>query len=138
MGGAIEDGHMISADWARQFAAEWIAAWNAHDLERILSHYSDDFEMQSPLIIDRMGVSSGILKGKEAIRPYWQKGLDARPPLQFMLRDMLVGIDTIAIYYLSITRNKMVAEFLRFNDRGQVVHGAGLYSAGEPDRLPKP
>ena len=65
---------MISEDWARNFAAEWIAAWNVHDLERILSHYIDDFEMQSALIVERMGVRSGILKGKEAIRPHWQQG----------------------------------------------------------------
>ena len=30
---------------ANEFAAEWIEAWNAHDLDRILSHYTDDFEM---------------------------------------------------------------------------------------------
>ena len=33
---------------SRRFAAEWIEAWNAHDLERILAHYADDFEMASP------------------------------------------------------------------------------------------
>ena len=122
---------MIREEWARQFAEEWIAAWNAHDLERILSHYTDDFEMQSPLIVERMGVSSGILRGKEAIRPYWQQGLAARPPLRFELQDTLVGIDTIAIYYLSTTRNRMVAEILRFNAQGRVVSGAGLYGPGD-------
>ena len=128
---------MISEAWARIFAAEWIAAWNAHDLERILSHYTDDFEMQSPLIVERMTVSSGILRGKEAIRPYWQQGLAARPLLHFELQDTLVGIDTIAIYYLSITRKKMVAEILRFNDHGRVVSGAALYGHGDlrVDRL---
>jgi hypothetical protein len=39
---------MISRDFAERFAEEWIAAWNAHDLPRILSHYEDDFEMPSP------------------------------------------------------------------------------------------
>ena len=56
---------VLSSDFARQFAAEWIAAWNSHDLERILSHYTDDFEMLSPLIIERVGESSGSLRGKE-------------------------------------------------------------------------
>jgi ketosteroid isomerase-like protein len=120
---------MISESWARQFAEEWIAAWNAHDLERILSHYVDDFEMHSPLIIGRLGVPSGILKGKDAIRPYWAQGLAAQPPLHFELRDVLVGIDTLAIYYFSSTRNRMVAEVLRFNAQGQAVGGAGLYGS---------
>jgi ketosteroid isomerase-like protein len=39
---------MMTAEFAAQFAEEWIAAWNSHDLDRILSHYADDFEMASP------------------------------------------------------------------------------------------
>ena len=31
------------------FAREWIDAWNAHDLERILSHYSDEIVFTSPV-----------------------------------------------------------------------------------------
>src|ERR1700753_4250590 len=118
---------MINERWAREFAEEWIAAWNAHDLERIFSHYVDDFEMHSPLIIERMGVASGVLKGKEAIRPYWAAGLAAHPPLHFELRDVLVGVDTLAIYYFSRTRHRMVAEILRFNAQGKAISGAGLY-----------
>src|ERR1700723_3107179 len=38
---------MMTSELALRFA-EWIAAWNAHDLPRILSHYADDFEMSSP------------------------------------------------------------------------------------------
>jgi hypothetical protein len=68
-----------------------------------------------------------VLKGKEAVRPYWQRGLDARPPLHFELRDVLVGVDTLAIYYLSTTRNRMVAEVLTVGAGGKIVSGAGLY-----------
>jgi len=121
---------MIDRVWARAFAAEWIEAWNSHDLDRILSHYTDDFEMSSPLIVERMGVAEGVLRGKQSIRPYWQRGLDARPPLHFELRDVLVGVNTIIIYYLSTTRNRMVAEVLTLNGDRRVVAGAGVY--GDP------
>ncbi len=40
---------MINEQDARNLAGEWVEAWNAHDLERILSHYTDDFIMESPL-----------------------------------------------------------------------------------------
>lgn len=43
---------------------------------RILCHYADDFEIRSPLIVERMGIAEGLLKGKEAIRPYCQRELD--------------------------------------------------------------
>lgn len=36
--------------FARQFTADWIESWNAHDLDRVLSHYADDFKMSSPVI----------------------------------------------------------------------------------------
>jgi ketosteroid isomerase-like protein len=42
---------MITKEQALDFAHEWVAAWNAHDLERVLSHYTEDFEMSSPFIV---------------------------------------------------------------------------------------
>ena len=40
---------------AQAFADEWIEAWNSHDLDRILSHYSDDAELLSPVAAARLG-----------------------------------------------------------------------------------
>ena len=113
---------MIDSIWAQQFAEDWINAWNSHDLDRILAHYSDDFEMSSPKIIDRVNEKSGRLKGKAAIRPYWQIGLDASPPLQFELIEVLVGVDSIMLYYRR-TNGKTAAETLIFNELNQVVKG---------------
>ena len=56
--------------FAEHFAADWIESWNAHDLNRILSHYTDDFEMSSPVIIQVAGEPSGTLKGKAAVAAY--------------------------------------------------------------------
>ena len=53
---------MMQKGFAERFAREWVEAWNAHDLERVLSHYEDDFEMSSPIIATLMGESSGKLK----------------------------------------------------------------------------
>lgn len=117
---------MIDSAYAHEFAREWIAAWNAHDLERILSHYTDEFEMASPLIIERMQEPSGKLKGKEQIRPYWQKGLAALPPLKFELLGVFAGVDSIAIHYRSIGR-KMVCEVLLLNTQGQATRGIAHY-----------
>jgi hypothetical protein len=41
--------------FAERFAKEWVAAWNSHDLELILAHYEDDFEMSSPIITALVG-----------------------------------------------------------------------------------
>jgi ketosteroid isomerase-like protein len=36
---------MLDKQFADEFRQDWIAAWNRHDLERIVAHYSDDIEM---------------------------------------------------------------------------------------------
>ena len=61
---------MIDKKFAEHFARDWIDSWNSHDLERILSHYSDQFEMSSPVIIQVAGEPSGTLKGKDAVGAY--------------------------------------------------------------------
>lgn len=117
---------MIDHAWAQQFAEEWVSAWNAHDLDRILSHYADDFEMSSPFIVERMNIPAGLLKGKDAVRPYWQKGLTATPPLHFELINVLLGVDSLVLYYQRSSGQK-AAELLLFNDHGLVIKGIAHY-----------
>jgi ketosteroid isomerase-like protein len=112
----------MDADFARDFAREWIAAWNAHDLDRIFSFYADDFEMRSPLIVERMGVPSGRLTGKDSIRPYWQKGLNASPPLHFELEAVFVGADSVTILYRRAL-GKRGAEVFFFGIDGKIIRG---------------
>jgi ketosteroid isomerase-like protein len=57
----------MDSAFAQHFATEWIAAWNAHDLDRVLSHYANDFEMSSPYIVTFAGEPSGTLVGKPAV-----------------------------------------------------------------------
>lgn len=116
---------MIDRVFAEAFAAEWIAAWNAHDLERILSHYADDFEMTSPLVVERMGEPSGRLGGKAAIRPYWGPAL-AKGELRFTLEEVLVGVDALTILYRRETGQR-VAETIAFDAARRAVRGAAHY-----------
>jgi aryl-phospho-beta-D-glucosidase BglC (GH1 family) len=120
---------MIERDWAERFAREWIEGWNSHDLERIFSHYVEDFEMSSPFIVERMNEPSGVLRGKAAIRPYWSWGLQLQPPIKFELLSVYAGVDKIAIHYRSVGR-WLVVEVLTLNAARQVTHGAALY--GDP------
>ena len=109
---------MLSHQQANVFADHWIAAWNARDLEMILSHYTDDFEMSSPVIIDTMGEPSGTLKGKDAIRVYWSKALARYPDLHFEKLHVLVGATTVTIIYYGV--RGLAAEVFHFNANGKV------------------
>lgn len=131
---------MLERSWAISFAAEWLAAWNSHDLDKILEHYADDFTMCSPLIVERMGVASGVLQGKAAIRPYWQIGLASQPPLCFELIDVYLGVDGITLHYKSLGR-RFVTETLTFNADRQVIRAAAYYGApcpANPSPTPSP
>jgi hypothetical protein len=86
---------MMQKGFAERFAREWVEAWNAHDLERVLSHYEDDFEMSSPIIVTMMGEPSGKLKGKAAVGAYWAKALKLLPQLRFELVAVLAGADSV-------------------------------------------
>jgi hypothetical protein len=117
---------MIPAGWAVQFAEDWIAAWNSHDLDRILEHYVDDFEMSSPLIVERMNEPSGVLRGKAAVRPYWAKSVEAKPPLRFELLAVHAGVNAIGMVYRSVGR-RFVLEVLTLNAARRITRGVALY-----------
>ena len=118
----------ITREFAEQFAREWIAAWNAHDLPRVLAHYTDDFEMSSPYIQELMQEPSGKLKGKESIAAYWLRALERRPDLKFELRHVLAGTSSVVVCYLSHSGCK-AAEVFFFNDQRLVERAAAHYCA---------
>jgi hypothetical protein len=117
---------MLTPEQARHFADEWIAAWNAHDLERILSHYRDDFRMSSPYIRDVVGEASGVLNGKAAVGAYWSKALARIPDLHFELIDVLTGANSVAINYWGRGRRRACEVFF-FDETGKVVEAAAHY-----------
>lgn len=109
---------MIDKTFAEHFAIDWIDSWNKHDLGRVLLHYTDDFEMSSPVIIKVTGEPSGKLKGKEAIGAYWAKALQLNPTLHFELVATLVGVRSITLYYKG--PRGASAEVFHFNEEGKV------------------
>ena len=89
----------MDKEFAEKFSEHWIASWNAHNMNEILSHYTDDFELSSPIICERMGVIEGVLRGKKAVSEYWALGLARKPKLHFELIDTFVGVNSVVIYY---------------------------------------
>ncbi len=111
----------------KEFAKEWIDAWNSHDLDRILSHYSDDFEITSPMIRVATGMETGMLSGKENIRQYWATALKKLPGLNFELVDVASSVDSVALYYKSVM-GKMSIEVMFFNEAGKVCKVVAHYT----------
>ncbi len=113
--------------FAEHFAADWIDSWNAHDLDRVLSHYSDDFEMSSPVIVQVAGEPSGTLRGKAAVGAYWKKALELVPDLHFELVSVLAGTNSITLYYKG-ARGRLAAEVFHFGHDRKVTRAFAHYA----------
>ena len=116
----------ISKQWADDFAQDWIASWNAHDLARVLSHYTDDFEMSSPFIAQFTGEPSSVLVGKDKIAAYWQTALQKLPDLHFDLLGVFTGASSLVIHYRT-SFGRLATEVFFINHAGLVYRAAAHY-----------
>ena len=116
---------MITQEFAQTFATEWVEAWNTHNLDEVLSHYSDEFEMSSPYISQIALEPSGKLKGKSAVREYWRSALERMPALHFSLLKVLVGVESVTIYYQGV--RGLAAEVFFFGPNNLVVRACAHY-----------
>lgn len=119
---------MIDHAFATRFVSDWIGAWNAHDLDRILAHYVDDFEMSSPLIVEMGAEPTGTLEGKAAVGAYWGAALDAYPDLRFEHVATFVGVDSVLLQFR--WSGGMRAEMFLFGEDGKVERAYAHHAEG--------
>jgi ketosteroid isomerase-like protein len=115
----------VTADEARAFAAEWIAAWNSHDLDRILSHYAEDIVLLAPGAQKLVG--DGRVVAIRALREYWGQVLTIQPNLAFDFTDVRFGHGCLTILYRN-HRAQQAAETFEFGADGQVVRSFACFS----------
>lgn len=130
---------LLTTSQARTLAEEWIAAFNSHDLDRVLSHYAEDFTMSSPFILRMYPESGGSLTGKANIRAYWAKCLERFPDLHFTLHEVMHCINTICIVYTSVLGLRAV-EWLNLEEIETGEGGVQLLvtkAAGHYDAFPE-
>ena len=109
----------MDSEFARRFATDWCDAWNAHDLERILSHYEDEALLTSPVALKLLN-GDGTVRGKAALRAYFLRGLEAYPNLRFDLVDTLWGTETIVVFYINNVRGNKTAEVMQISPEGMI------------------
>ena len=118
---------MLTEERARALAADWIHAWNSHDLEAILSHYADEVVLVSPVAAKLLADPSGRVSGKGALRAYFSRGLEAYPDLRFELLDLMWGLASVVLYYAN-QKGTRTGEFMELDSHGKVVRVVANYS----------
>jgi ketosteroid isomerase-like protein len=108
------------------FAKEWIQAWNQRDVEAVVSHYSEDVEFQSPLVVKLLGEASGIVSGKQNLREYFGKALTAFPgDLGFELLEVYVGVDSLLVHFQA--KGRKAIEVMELNREGKIRRALTLF-----------
>jgi hypothetical protein len=118
----------MTRDEALNLGNHWVAAWNAHDLDLIMSHYDESVELTSPVAARLLGSSDGKVVGKANLRAYFQRGLEAYPEIHFHLEDVLWGLNSVVLCYRN-QKGTRTAEFMELSATGKVARVVANYNA---------
>jgi predicted ester cyclase len=123
----VQGGPPMTKEQAWDLASHWVAAWNAHDLDLIMTHYDDALELTSPAAAQLLGSPSGKVVGKSNVRDYFRRGLEAYPQLRFRLEDVLWGVNSVVLYYTN-QKGTRTAEFMELSPNGRVTRVVANYN----------
>lgn len=112
---------------SEEFARQWVAAWNSHNLDAIMSHYEENVVLTSPVAARILDLPSGAVEGKTALRNYFKQGLNLYPNLLFELLDVMHGLSSIVICYKN-QKGTRTAEFMEFDKNGKIIRVVANYS----------
>ncbi len=111
-------------------AEKWFAAFNAHDLEALLSLYDDNARHYSPKLKVRRPETNGLVQGKDALREWWQDAFDRLPSLHYKVNHLTANANRVFMEYTRTVdgeENMDVAELLEIEDGlivfSRVYHG---------------
>lgn len=119
---------IMTKEFATAFARDWVDEWNTHDLEKILSHYSEDFTIETPMAVKLYPQSQGIVVGKSEVRKYWTIGLEKSPDLRFELLGVFVGVNSVGLHLFNTSSNRKSVELMSFNSEMKVNKTIVVYS----------
>lgn len=114
----------------QSIAFKWFDAFNAHDLEKLLSLYDDDAEHFSPKLKIRKPETNGLVKGKSALREWWRDAFDRLPTLHYKVTSLTANGERVFMEYVRKVDGEddmLVAEVLDVKEKkitaSRVYHG---------------
>jgi hypothetical protein len=102
---------------AIRFAQKHVATWNTHDLDAIMTLYADSAELVSPLAGNLTG--EPVVRGRDALRAYFARGLEKYPDLRFELVDTFTCVSSVTLLFYGAGR-RLVAEVMHLDQQGKI------------------
>lgn len=116
---------IMSALTNKQIALKWFEAFNEHNLEKLLSLYDDNAQHYSPKLKIRMPETVGLIKGKSALRTWWQDAFDRLSTLQYEVIKLTADEDQVFMEY---TRHVSGEDDLSVGEVLQIENGLIVFS----------
>ncbi|MES2701117.1 MAG: nuclear transport factor 2 family protein [Bacteroidota bacterium] len=120
----------MKAQQNEDIARQWFAAFNAHDVEAILCLYNDEAQHYSPKLKIRQPETEGLIRGKDALRAWWQDAFARIASLQYEPTLLTANDDRVFMEYVRKAEGEpdmLVAEALEMEDglivASRVYHG---------------
>jgi len=85
---------------SNEIAQNWLASFNDKDLERLLALYDINAEHFSPKLKVRHPETNGLIKGKAAMRTWWQDAFDRLPSLRYEMIRLTPHEDRVFMEYI--------------------------------------
>ena len=111
-------------------AKRWLAAFEKHDLESLLSLYASDARHTSPKLRVLRPETGGFLIGREALRAWWRDAFTRLPLLRYQETSLTADGERVFMEYLRRVPGEPdlpVAEVLEVRDgvivASRVYHG---------------
>jgi len=114
----------------RAIALSWFEAFNAHNLRSLLNLYHEEAEHYSPKLKLRHPETKGLIKGREALRTWWQDAFERLPSLHYEMLSLTSNNDRVFMEYIRHVEGEediLVGEVLEIRDKkiiaSRVYHG---------------
>ncbi len=83
-----------------RIANHWFNAFNSKDIEQLLSLYHERAEHFSPKLKIRHPETKGFIKGRDALRHWWQDSFDRLPSLHYDVKRLTAQEDRVFMEYI--------------------------------------
>ncbi len=89
----------MSPEENKRIAQAWFAAFNSHHLEDLLALYDEQAQHYSPKLKLRQPETSGLIRGKPALRSWWQDAFDRLPGLRYEVNRLTADDEQVFMEY---------------------------------------
>lgn len=114
---------MVTLTDLNSIANKWFDAFNEHDLEKLLLLYDENAQHYSPKLKLRQPQTNGLIRGKDALRAWWQDAFDRLPGLNYELIRLTPYTNRVFMEYVRHVKGEedlYVGEMLEI-ENGKIV-----------------